>query len=129
MKVKPTEMFLPSRWKSKTRHQVASRTSITVPSASCRASTLRRWATKPNVKKKLKLKYSFGLVIHVPLCRLNTKSQISTPTCLESMLGLRILQLNSPLSLQKENHMTLFVLGKSKLIKYFSQTEKMDGQQ
>ena len=48
-------MFLPSHWESQTRHQVASRTYRTMHTGgdSCLAWTLRRWATKPNMKKKI----------------------------------------------------------------------------
>ena len=50
----PADMFLLSHWESQTRHQVASSTYRTMHTGgdSYLAWTLRRWATKPNMKKK-----------------------------------------------------------------------------
>ena len=74
----------------------------TTAGTSCLARTLGRWATKPNMRKKiLKLEFSFWFnhVIHVPFFEWYRKSLVNTLTCLESMLGLGILQFCSPLSM------------------------------
>ena len=91
--------------------------------ASCLARTLRRWATKPNMRKKFsKLEFSFWFdhVIHVPFWEWYRKSQMNTLTCLESMLGLVILKFSSPLL----SHNTQSnKLSKFKLKTYFAKTK------